>query len=311
MKKEFLWLVILMSLALNYHSVGQQRGCGAQLYRDKKIANNPNYNLYLEEQEKLVRERLSSTNKSAWTGGGIGKIPVVVHLIGDNVISACSSSSYARVLQQIEVLNNDYRKKVGTNGFGNGFDTQIEFCLASVDPNGSPTAGITLHPDIIGDEYPLMWRPFANDPGRDNNRIKNIEHWNPEKYLNIYVVNDMEFWDPRYQQWFGLLGYATWPDDLYLNPDDDGVVVSVNVFGITNHPVYNLGRTTTHEVGHWLNLKHVWGDGDEDCSFDDDVDDTPICEYSSPNGKISSSCAPIRHSAKLKIKLKDYQTFAQ
>src|SRR5690606_27223365 len=87
--------------------------------------------------------------------------------------------------------------------------------------------------------------------------------WNAGQYLNIWVV--------RFENTEKLLGYAQFPNSG--SPLTDGVVIDYRYFGTSNvlRP-YNLGRTTTHEVGHWLNLFHIWGD--EECG-DDQVEDTP------------------------------------
>ena len=92
----------------------------------------------------------------------------------------------------------------------------------------------------------------SNSFGGDNG-------WDPRSYLNIWVCNLVS----------NLLGYSTFPGAAQ---NKDGVVIRTDVFGPNNYSAYNLGRTTTHEIGHWLNLKHLWGDAD--CG-DDGVDDTP------------------------------------
>jgi hypothetical protein len=106
----------------------------------------------------------------------------------------------------------------------------------------------------------------------DNNGAKHSnlgghDNWDPAKYLNIWVC----------QLGGGLLGYATFPADLTSEADNDGVVIGYTAFGNigTVTAPYNKGRTATHEVGHWLNLRHVWGDAN--CG-DDFVDDTPTQE---------------------------------
>jgi hypothetical protein len=95
------------------------------------------------------------------------------------------------------------------------------------------------------------------------------DNWDPTRYLNIWVCNLGD----------GLLGYATFPADLQSDPTNDGVVILYKAFGNIGvlHPDYNLGRTATHEVGHWLNLRHIWGDAN--CG-DDFVDDTPTQQTS-------------------------------
>ena len=196
---------------------------------------------------------------------GILKIPVVVHLIGDAVIGDIAIGNYSKINEQLEILNNDFRKVAGTNGDGLGVDTQIEFCLAQRAPNGTNTNGITETPG----SFPV-WDPNAT-PVSDNSdyTLKHLVHWPEDKYLNLYVVDVIH----------EFLGYSTFPIALTYDPDGDGVVIGVNYFGYTAHDASNAGRTLTHETGHWLNLKHTWGgtNSPQDCTVDDDVSDTPWC----------------------------------
>lgn len=199
---------------------------------------------------------LTHKNTARINGEPFIKIPVVVHLIGNDIISQVS---VFRVQQQIQILNSDYRKILGTNGFGAGVDTEIQFCLASKDQFGVATNGIVEVPGV----YPVYLNTNA-----DNASLKSLSNWPAASYLNIWVCNV----DP------GLLAWGTFPS-MYLgtlNEYQDGVVCGVNYFGLTSDANYGSGRTLTHEVGHWLNLIHTWGD-EADCSGDDFVFDTPYC----------------------------------
>jgi hypothetical protein len=136
----------------------------------------------------------------------------------------------------------------------------IEFCLAQQDPFGDATNGINRvwTPIPLWDESTEVGIKYSSEGGVDN--------WDPEHYLNIWIAS----FSPDY----GTLGYATFPDDLVDSPEEDGVVVRSNAFGYlgTVSAPNDLGRTATHEVGHWLFLRHIWGD---DICGDDLVDDTP------------------------------------
>lgn len=183
-------------------------------------------------------------------------IPVVVHVLyntnGQNI-------SDEQVLSQIKVLNEDFRRlnkdAIYTPApFKNvAADTRIVFSLAKVDPNGYATNGIihkfTKEPFFLADDA----MKFSSSGGDDA--------WDANKYLNIWVCD-----------LFGrTLGYAVLPGSP---PEKDGVVIKYTAFGTTGNvrAPYNKGRTTTHEIGHWLGLRHLWGD--KRCG-DDGIADTP------------------------------------
>ena len=215
--------------------------------------------------------------------GSIITIPVVVHIIyNGQAVGVAPNITDAQVQSQITVLNQDFRKMVNTNGANNnavGADTQIQFELAKQDPNGNPTNGIdrvNLTQDSWSDtEMDVIVKPKT--------------FWDPTQYMNMWCV---KFSDDT------LLGYAQFPDASTLtgidpsngNANTDGVVSRYDVFGSSEfnngtfllNKTYNLGRTMTHEVGHFLGLRHIWGDGsgDEanntpDCTATDYCADTP------------------------------------
>lgn len=180
-------------------------------------------------------------------------IPVVVH-----VLSNGTGISDEQILSQIDALNvnfnrenEDFRKVPAVFASVAG-TANIRFHLAKVDPEGRATTGITrTRPGR------LLW---TND-----DKLKSPEHggvapWDPSSYLNIWVADLVP----------GLLGYSSAPGS---DPKLDGVVIKRDIFGtIGVSGKFNLGRTAVHEVGHWLNLKHLWGD--YQCGSDE-VDDTP------------------------------------
>jgi hypothetical protein len=183
-------------------------------------------------------------------------IPVVIHVIYN---TAQQNISDAQVLSQLLALNNDFRMlntdaaNIPAAFKSRAADTKIIFCLAKVDPQGRSTTGIRRK--HTGKEY------FMGDDAMKFTAAGGDDAWDPTRYLNIWVCN-----------MFGRsLGYATMPG-APLNKD--GIVINWDVFGTTGsvRPPFNKGRTTTHEVAHWLGLKHIWGD---DICGTDDVDDTP------------------------------------
>ncbi|GFE71909.1 zinc metalloprotease [Chroococcus sp. FPU101] len=189
-------------------------------------------------------------------------IPVVVHVVFN--ISA-ENISDAQIESQIRILNEDYRMtNADINLVPDPFkpfkaDTYIQFKLAVRDPEGRPTTGITRTRTSQGSFSFTDEVKFDSTGGKDA--------WPADQYLNIWVCNLSG----------GLLGYAQFPGG---EPETDGVVILYTAFGdigtaASPGNLFNKGRTTTHEVGHWLNLRHIWGDDFGACTGSDDVDDTP------------------------------------
>ncbi len=188
-------------------------------------------------------------------------IPVVVHVVYGN---ANQNITDAQILSQIAVLNADYgRTNADTSNTPSAFqsvaaNTEIEFCMAERDPNGNSTDGITRTSTSVG-----SFSDFFNDIKFDSTGGKNA--WPRDEYLNIWVGNLQG----------NILGYAQFPG--LGNAATDGVVIDFKYFGSEGSVVdpYDLGRTTTHEVGHWLGLYHIWGDDGGACTGSDQVNDTP------------------------------------
>ncbi len=194
-------------------------------------------------------------------------IPVVVHVLYNVNTADPTNISDAKIYSQIDRLNLDYRKQntdwTNTPAVFQSLvaDCEVRFCLASTDQVGGPTSGIVRkYTDSVN--FSLNGSPKHNNTGGSN-------AWPTDKYFNIWVAPQIQHGTNN------LLGYATFP---WQNMGaEDGVVIRYNAFG-SLEPVqnqYNLGRTATHEVGHWLGLKHIWGD-EAACAADDDVDDTPL-----------------------------------
>jgi hypothetical protein len=186
-------------------------------------------------------------------------IPVIVHVVFNNSLENITDE---QITSQIRILNEDYRKQNADIGLvPEPFipfvaDAKIEFKLAVRDPDGNSTKGITrtfTQKTAFSFDDAVK---FASTGGKDA--------WSADKYLNIWVCNLSG----------GILGYAQFPGG---DAETDGVVISHQYFGDvgTAIPPFNKGRTTTHEVGHWLNLRHIWGDDMGACAGSDAVEDTP------------------------------------
>ncbi|CAM4004478.1 M43 family zinc metalloprotease [Flavobacterium sinopsychrotolerans] len=252
--------------------------CASTEYEEYLKSKNPNrlstneFEQWITPKIILEKNKKQSTTKGLKTNAII-TIPVVVHVIHSGDILGVDENIFdEQVISQIQVLNDDFRKKSGTPGFNTnpvGADVEIEFALAKRDPAGVLSNGIN-HVNL-GQE---SWSTTDI-----NDIVKPQTQWDPEKYLNIWVVNFSRT---------DLLGYAQFPSESGLrgiNTDEgpantDGVVIGYKYFGssvyFTNGTYttnYDKGRTTSHEVGHWLGLRHIWGDGG--CDVDDFCEDTP------------------------------------
>ena len=188
------------------------------------------------------------------------EIPVVVHVVHHTDADDLSS---AQVASQIAVLNEDYtganadRGNVPAPFAGLVADPGLRFALATADPSGRPTDGITRRRTDVA--------AFGVDDRVKAAATGGTDAWDPARYLNIWVC--------RLDG--GTLGYAQFPGGP---PATDGVVVLTSAFGRGGSAVapFDRGRTTTHEVGHYLNLSHIWGEARvPTCTDSDSVDDTP------------------------------------
>jgi len=200
-----------------------------------------------------------ATGRSILARSGVTVIPVVVHVVYK---TNAQNISAAQIQSQIAILNHDYRKTnpdiASTPAAFNPLiaDARIEFALAGTDPAGNPTDGI-IRTQTTADSFSQDDRVKASATG-------GADPWPSDRYLNIWVC----------QLGGGLLGYAQFPGGP---TDTDGVVILHTGFGSTGTAAapFNLGRTATHEIGHWLNLRHIWGDDGTGCNGSDFVNDTP------------------------------------
>ena len=223
-----------------------------------------------QQTAAFVQARQEARANGAQMQPVVVTIPVVFHVVYANDQENIPD---ARILEQLQVLNDDFRRLNADqdNIWPQAADTEIEFCLATRDPNGAPSDGILRVPTTVSGFGTSDNVKFTSSGGSDA--------WPADEYMNFWVCN----------LGGGLLGYAQFPGG---NPATDGIVCGYQFTGL-NGPgagAYNLGRTATHEVGHWLNLRHIWGDGG--CGADDFVADTPESDganYGCALGHISCS----------------------
>lgn len=270
MKKGLLISVFLLVCISLVAQKTPAKICGADDYYQRQMASNPAFTENQKRIEKLTKEfiqksRFKKGNSNLITTP-IVTIPVVVHVLWNQPIEKISIQ---QIQSQIDVLNKDFQllnaDTVNTPEPFKPFraNCQVAFCLAKRDPNGYATNGIV---------YKQTQKSWFYEPIDDAmfSALDGDDIWDRDQYLNIWVVPALRRFDLQY-----IRGYAHFPGG---SPETDGVVIQHNEFGVVEAggTAYAHGRTATHEVGHWLNLKHIWGIAPIfDCLDSDYVDDTP------------------------------------
>lgn len=255
MARNFFSLLSLFLLFSSSIAVNAQRTCGTVEHMQQALHDDPAYAQRRQEIETQTQNYIA--HPQANNERVVYTIPVVVHVVYNLSVQNISD---AQIQSQITVMNADFRKlnsdaSLTPNVFaGLSADAEIEFCLAQRDPNGSATNGIT--------------RTYTATTSFSGDGVKTSSQghtpWDRNKYLNIWVCRLSG----------GTLGYTYLPGGSAAT---DGVVIDYRVFGTTGTATapFNKGRTVTHEVGHWFNLEHIWGDDGSACSGTDYVSDTP------------------------------------
>jgi hypothetical protein len=224
-----------------------QRVCAAVEVLESQLAADPKLRARMASIEDHTRAFIARGDLKV-TAGTL-QIPVIVNVI---YRTASENISLAQIQSQIDVLNEDFNasnsdvNKTPSAFSGVVGDFDIQFVLAGVVRKASNKKS-----------WPLSDAMKSSKQG-------GINPTNPTENLNIWVVN--------YLSQGKYLGFAQFPGG---DPATDGVVIGHNFFGRTGvvSAPYNLGRTATHEVGHWMNLRHIWGDAT--CG-NDLVSDTPL-----------------------------------
>ena len=269
--KKFLY-VLVFTLFANNIVFGQQCGTTIQSIDEMDLIM-PGYKIGVQKAlgnaDKYVQKVLLNPNSAQRQGNDTIIIPIVVHVIYN---TSNQNVSEANILKQIEVLNKDFaRLNSDTTKTPSSFRNlakglPLKFCLAQRDPQGNSTTGINRVQTTK-----FMWdydnAATSNDFKFTSKGGQNA--WDRNSYFNFWIVN----LDDNLTNGGSLLGFAQFPGGL---ASTDGVAVDYAQVGA-------LGRTATHEVGHWLGLIHIWGDKD-DCIQDDGIDDTPKQAGNTQNG---------------------------
>ncbi|WP_239004452.1 GEVED domain-containing protein [Lacinutrix sp. WUR7] len=278
MKKNFTLSIMCFLMVASIFA--QDRRCATMENLEYRKQLDPQLEQRMTEIENFTQAKIQAleNNPNAYrVDGSIITIPVVVHVLYTN---STENISVAQIQSQLDVLNEDFRRTNpdADNTWSQAADTQIEFCLSTVDPNGNATTGITRKSTTRSD-----WG--ANDEAKRSSS-GGIDPWNTAEYLNMWIVPKMTTTSGG--QTINLLGYAQFPGGSAAT---DGLVMIYNAFGRTGavSSPYDGGRTTTHEIGHYFNLRHIWGDSN--CG-NDFVSDTPTHQtsnYGCPTGQTSCS----------------------
>ncbi|MGE0635422.1 MAG: T9SS type A sorting domain-containing protein [Bacteroidia bacterium] len=250
MKIFYLLLAVTLCffIAANLQAQTAQR-CGTDAYNTMLSNKFPQTAATHQALEAQYYNFITNSREKSTSSGVKYVIPVVVHVIHrtqDAAPGTLSNVSDQRIAEQIAILNQDYRNFGGTNFSSDAVDTEIEFQLAKRDPDGNCTNGIVRVPSNLSTG--VLWQNYAAD-----STLKSLSHWPRERYLNMYVVYSIS---PS------AFGYATFPWHIGTAALDtiDGVVIRYDAFGLSGNGEVALGRTATHEVGHWLGLLHTFQD---------------------------------------------------
>ena len=267
-------LLMYMLIVLSHLCAAQDNWCDVDR-RYNFSADNPVFQQFRERIHE--RERLSQIENRSDK-----YFPVVIHVVA---IDPYQPVSLGQALNQLDVLNEDFAgkgKNIGKllSAFSSLVaDAGMHFCLASVDPDGQPTSGITFtHTDVNniatqtgpGGRIAIHYDQLGGKSG-----------WDPSRYINIWVG---EYGD--------ILGSASFPGMAQYS-EEIGIIMDIEHFGSIGDAgqsgYFGRGHTLTHEMGHFFGLQHIWGSGVAyTCDDSDDIDDTPNASgpyYGCPDGE--------------------------
>ncbi len=277
MKLKLLFSITILTFIFTNVNAQNLIRCASTEYQQQQNLNNPELQQILNQNEEYTAAFVAN-HQDGFTPQAICTIPVVFHVLYS---SSAQNISNTRLTDQIAVLNKDFRKlNTDANLIPSVWqsiaaDCEIQFCLAQRDPNGNATTGIERIATTTTSWSVNSDMKFTSSGGANA--------WNRSKYLNIWVCNLSG----------GTLGFAMLPGGP---ASTDGIVISYKYVGVVGaSPPFNKGRTATHEIGHWLNVRHIWGDDGNACIGSDFVNDTPNQageNYGCPSFPHTDNCTP-------------------
>lgn len=259
MKKILFFISFLFSIALNAQDHPHE--VNDMIQQNEWLKAHPELHDEVDRLEQQLELELEHYLKhSAAKRGEQYLIPVVFHVLHTN---GAENISDEQIEDAVEILTRDFNfQNPDTADIVPQFkpiagNPEISFRLAKIDPTGNPTSGITR-----------TFTELSNDAGENSKIIS----WPRDKYLNIWVVNSIAS---------GAAGYTFYPSSAQFFPSRDGIIILHNYVGSIGTGSARRSRALTHEVGHWINLPHVWGSTNSpelasNCNSDDGVSDTPL-----------------------------------
>lgn len=272
-------------ISVSTFSQSSPKHCGTDEMHQELFKNYPQYNSGIQRAyERLQADTKAYEKQAHEKSDALFVIPIVFHVIHNYGVENINDD---QIIDAVNQLNIQYRKlNADTSDIVNAFksiaaDAQIEFRLAQKDPNGNCTSGIT--------------RTVSPLTAIGDHQVKSLIHWPPNKYLNVYICAEAA----------GLAGHALLPAAADTIPEWDGIVMAHDYIGTIGTSEFFRRTVLSHEVGHFLNLQHIWGGNNvpnfyylpvgnaNNCNFDDEVDDTPLTIGWSSCGLNNSSCGSL------------------
>lgn len=273
-KRVLLFVAVIASVYIPGLLQGQNnlKYCGTQEWHNEYVKTHPEV-LEIEKQKEAYNEQRNKLAGKSQGAGPVYIIPVVFHIIHEY---GAENISEAQIMDQMEILNRDFRKlNADTVDVVNSFksivaDAEIEFRLATLDPQGNCTNGID--------------RIYSMQTNVGSNTSK-LNQWDRAKYLNIWVVKTISS---------GAAGYSQYPSAVTSNAAIDGVMILHDYIGSIGTSDLGRSRALTHEIGHYLDLQHVWGSTNQPgvACGNDFVADTPITKGWTTCNLTGAICSP-------------------
>jgi len=273
---SYLFILLLLSIPAISQKTNRIKyeQCGTMQRLEEKLATNPELKIKFELQRaefnKAVRAGSYKLSSRVNPFGSSERTAIVIPVVFHIVLTDPSVVTNAQILAQLDTLNKDF---AGTNAdsikipsyfkplFGK---SAIQFCLAQRTPDGEVTSGI--------ERTVTTQTSFTANDAVKHVSTGGANSWDNTQYMNVWICALSN----------NILGYATFPEEGM--PEEQGVVIDYRSVPGGSSTSYNMGKTLTHETGHFFNLYHIWGDDNGDCTGTDFVDDTPN------QGASSSGC---------------------